>query len=389
MQKRVILIVMDSVGIGEMPDAADFHDEGSHTLGNIYKYRKTLDIPNLLNLGLGNINSSGLPAVTSPAGAFGKAAERTHAKDTTSGHWELAGLPMARPLRTYPHGFPEEIIKEFEKRTGRKTLYNKPASGTEIIRLLGDAHAKTGYPIVYTSADSVFQIAAHEKVIPLDELYHMCEIARGLLVGDYLVGRVIARPFIGKSGAYTRTEHRRDFSIDPPGKTILDDFAKRGMINGGIGKIEDIFGNRSLALSNHTKNNKDSVAETIRFMEEEKFDFLFVNLVDFDMLYGHRNDVEGYARALERFDASVPAITRAMRPGDLLIITADHGCDPTTKSTDHSREYIPLTLYGGCVKPNVDIGTRKTFADVGATIYEYLTQDKWPCGESFLPLLEG
>ena len=388
MKKRVILIVLDSAGIGELPDAADFGDEGSNTFGNIYKVRGRLDLPNMYRLGLGNIEGSGLPKTDAPEGVFGRLAERTKAKDTTSGHWEMAGLAMDVPFRTYPNGFPKRIMDEFEKRIGRGTLGNCVASGTQIIQELGDEHVRTGYPIIYTSADSVFQIAAHQDVIPLDELYRMCEIAREMLVGDDLVGRVIARPFIGTSGAYTRTPYRRDFAVEPLKDTILDALKEQGFRTVGIGKIEDIFCHRGLTDVNHTTNNADGTEATLQLIRDGVGDFIFTNLVDTDMLYGHRNDVEGYARALEAFDGRLPELTAAMREGDILMVTADHGCDPTTPSTDHSREYIPLIATGAPLKKGVDLGTRSTFADIGATIYDYLTGGTWREGTSFLDLIE-
>lgn len=385
MKKRAILIVLDSVGIGELPDAADYGDAGSHTLGHIYQARGKLDLPNLYRLGLGNITDSRLPhADVAPTGAFGRCAERTAAKDTTCGHWELMGLPLDKPFQTYPNGFPQSLIEAFEKRIGRKTLGNCVASGTQIINELGDEHVKTGSPIVYTSADSVFQIAAHEQVIPLAELYRICEIAREMLVGDHLVGRVIARPFLGAHGQYTRTENRKDYAIAPFSDTVLDALNKRDLSVVGIGKIEDIFCHRGVTVVDHTRNNVTGIQSTLRFIQGDEGDFIFTNLVDFDMLYGHRNNVEGYAEALEAFDAALPELMGAMREGDILMITADHGCDPTTSSTDHSREHIPLVITGAHVRPNVDLGTRSSFADVGATVYEYLTGETWPVGESFL-----
>ncbi len=388
MKKRVILIVLDSAGIGELPDAADFGDEGSNTFGNIYKVRGRLDIPNMYRLGIGNIEGSGLPKTDAPEGVFGRLAERTKAKDTTSGHWEMAGLAMDVPFRTYPNGFPRRIMDEFEKRIGRGTLGNCVASGTQIIQELGDEHVRTGYPIIYTSADSVFQIAAHQDVIPLDELYRMCEIAREMLVGDDLVGRVIARPFIGTSGAYTRTPHRRDFAVEPLKDTILDALKEQGFRTVGIGKIEDIFCHRGLTDVNHTTNNADGTEATLQLIRDGSGDFIFTNLVDTDMLYGHRNDVEGYARALETFDSRLPEMMDAMREGDILMVTADHGCDPTTPSTDHSREYIPLIATGARLKKGVDLGTRSTFADIAATVYEYLAGGTWREGTSFLGVIE-
>jgi len=385
-KKRAIVIVLDSVGIGEQPDAAEFGDVGSHTLGNIRKVRGKLDMPNMTKLGLAAIENSRLDTLNlTPTGAYGRLAELTKAKDTTCGHWEMAGLPLKQAFKTYPAGFPQEVIQEFEAKIGRGTIGNEVASGTEIIQRLGDEHVKTGKPIVYTSADSVFQIAAHEGVIPLPELYRICEIARELLNDDnYLVGRVIARPFEGTSGAYKRTENRKDYAVEPFTDTVLDALDKRGLPVVGIGKIEDIFCHRGVTIVDHTKNNHTGIDATVRFLEEGAGSFIFTNLVDFDMLYGHRNDVEGYAAALESFDAALPRIIGAMKEGDILMITADHGCDPTTPSTDHSREYIPLVVAGKHVKANVNLGTRKTFADIGATVFDYLTGEKWNVGESFL-----
>lgn len=383
MKKRAIIIVLDSVGIGEMPDAAEFSDEGSHTLGNIYAQLKP-DLPNMLALGLGNIENSKLPPVESPKAAYGRAAEKTHAKDTTSGHWEMAGLPMEVPFKTYPNGFPRSVMNEFEMKIHRGTLGNCVASGTEIINLLGDEHVRTGKPIVYTSADSVFQIAAHEAVIPPEKLYNMCHIAREILRGEHLVGRVIARPFRGSDGRYKRTERRRDFAVEPIGETILDRLTRRGMDVVAIGKIEDIFCNRGITTVDHTKNNETGIESTLRFLKSGKGDFIFTNLVDFDSLYGHRNDVRGYADALKYFDRKLPEIIDAMSDADILIITADHGCDPTTPSTDHSREYIPVLVCGRRVQPAA-LGTLPTFADLGASVVDYLTGETIEHGESFMP----
>jgi phosphopentomutase len=385
-KKRAIVIVLDSVGIGEQPDAAEFGDVGSHTLGNIRKVRGKLDLPNLTALGLAAIENSRLDSLQlTPTGAYGRLAGLTKAKDTTCGHWEMAGLPLKQAFKTYPNGFPEAFLREFEARIGRGTLGNEVASGTEIISRLGDEHVKTGKPIVYTSADSVFQIAAHEGVIELPQLYRICEIARELLNDEsFLVGRVIARPFEGESGAYKRTENRKDYAVEPFTDTVLDALVKRGLDVVGVGKIEDIFCHRGVSIVDHTKNNNAGIDATVRFLEAGTGDFIFTNLVDFDMLYGHRNDVEGYATALEVFDASLPRILAAMKDNDILMITADHGCDPTTESTDHSREYIPLVVAGKHVKPNIDLGTRKTFADIGVTVLDYLTGEAWNVGESFL-----
>jgi phosphopentomutase len=390
MDKRVILIVLDSVGIGALPDASEFGDEGANTLGNIYAARKQLDLPNMYKLGLADIENSGLPVSGGPIiGCFGKAEEITKAKDTTSGHWEIAGYIMHEPFKTYPNGFPWELINEYERLIGRKVLGNCVASGTEIIKELGDDHVKTGCPIVYTSADSVFQVAAHEEVIPLNELYRICEVAREMLVGRYSVGRVIARPFTGSKGDYKRTENRRDYAKAPMQDTILDGLAKSGYKTVGIGKIEDIFAHRGIFAADHTKNNHDGIEATIKYIGSDNGDLIFTNLVDFDMLYGHRNDVESYAKALEYFDSRLPEITKGMRENDILIITADHGCDPTYRGTDHTREYIPVLIYAKHIKQGVNLGTLGSFADIGATVYEYITGKRWPTGKSFLSQIEG
>lgn len=384
MKKRVILVVVDSLGCGALPDAAEFGDAGTNTLGNIYKARGHLYVPHMTRLGLGNIEGAGVPGVAAPEGAFARCAEFTYAKDTTCGHWEMAGHGLAQPFRTYLDGFPRAFLDAFEQRIGRKTIGNLAASGTQIIMDLGDEHVKTGYPIVYTSADSVFQIAAHESVIPLDELYKMCEIAREMLVGEYLVGRVIARPFTGESGAYTRTENRKDYAMAPFADTILDVLQRKGHTVVAVGKIEDIFCHRGIDIVDHTKNNPAGIAATARIIKEGEGAFVFVNLVDTDMLYGHRRNVEGYARALEEFDAALPELLDNLAEGDILMITGDHGCDPTHSGTDHTREYIPLLVYGKSAKGGVDLGTRAQFSDIGATIYAYLTGETWREGVSFL-----
>ncbi|MCL2420653.1 MAG: phosphopentomutase [Defluviitaleaceae bacterium] len=388
MNKRAIILVLDSVGIGAMPDAAAFGDTGAHTLGNIYKARGgRLHMPNLYAMGLGNITESGLPPVPAPTAAYGRMAQQTKAKDTTSGHWEIAGLIMDTPFRTFPEGFPKALLDAWQNQSEIKGhLGNKPASGTQIIDELGEAHMQTGMPIVYTSADSVFQIAAHEEVIPLKELYRLCETARALLVDEYCVGRVIARPFIGQPGDFKRTGNRKDYAVEPTGPTILDSLTVKGKNVLGIGKIEDIFCNRGVTHVNHTKTNIEGIDATIAALkgtfENAEMDLIFTNLVDFDMLYGHRNDVEGYAKALEYFDTRLPEILAAMRPDDTLFITADHGCDPTTDSTDHSREYVPVLAYGTGIEPR-DLGTRGTFADLGATVYALLSGGTWPVGKPF------
>lgn len=385
MKKRAILIILDSVGIGALPDAAEFGDKGANTLGNIYRARGGINLPNLYALGLANIDGALMgKGVAAPAGAFGKAAEITKAKDTTCGHWEISGLLMDKPFQVFPNGFPEKLMREFEEKIGRKTLCNFPASGTAIINEYGDEHMRTGYPIVYTSADSVFQVAAHEDVIPLEELYKICETARELLYGDYFVGRVIARPFIGSNGKYTRTENRRDYAVEPTGDTILDALTREGKKTIAIGKIEDIFAHRGITVADHTKNNHDGIEVTIKYISEGEGDFIFTNLVDFDMLYGHRNDVEGYAKALEYFDEQLTRIIEEMKDGDILIISADHGCDPTYPGTDHTREYIPVLACGDSIEPGTNLGVLDSFADIGASIYEYLTDKKWAVGDSFL-----
>ena len=385
MKKRAFLIILDSAGIGAMPDAAEFGDVGANTIGNVYKVRGKLDVPNMKKLGLFNIPDSGLPATDEPIeGCYGKCAEVSKAKDTTCGHWELAGLPQERAFQVFPQGFPESFMKKFEAAIGRETLYNLPASGTAIINQYGDEHVATGKPIVYTSADSVFQVAMHEDVIPIEEQYRICEIAREMLNEEFLVGRVIARPFVGTSGNYTRTERRKDYAIPPFSDTILDGLAAKGFDTVGIGKIEDIFCNRGITTVDHTRNNPDGIVSTQGFIDRGEGDFIFTNLVDTDMLYGHRNDVEGYGQALEYFDEKLPQMLSALREGDILMISADHGCDPTTPGTDHSLEYIPLLVAGPRVKKGVALGVRSSFADIGATIYEYLTGEPWVAGESFL-----
>ncbi|GEA15934.1 MAG: phosphopentomutase [Moorella sp. (in: firmicutes)] len=383
---RVIIIVLDSVGVGELPDAGKFGDEGSNTLGNIAA-TVDLHLPNMARLGLGNIIPlKGIAPVAAPAAAYGKMASRTAGKDTTSGHWELAGLILERPFPLYPHGFPPEIIEPFEKAIGRKVLGNKPASGTVIIEELGVEHMRTGYPIVYTSADSVFQIAAHEDVIPVQELYRYCKIARQLLTGEHAVGRVIARPFVGEPGHFIRTDRRQDFSLEPPRPTLLDAVISAGLQVMAVGKIKDIFAGRGISRWIHTHDNMDGVDQTCNFMREGGRGLIFTNLVDFDMRYGHRNDVAGYAAALEAFDRRLPELLEALNENDVLVLTADHGCDPTTPSTDHSREYVPLLVCGRQIRP-VNIGVRPTFADLGATVADLLDVPYNLAGESFASIL--
>ena len=367
---RVIWIVLDSVGIGEMPDAAAYGDAGSDTLGNVAR-RRTLHLPNLQKLGLANIKPlAHLGPAANPEAAYGRCALASPGKDTTTGHWEMVGIHLAKPFPLYPHGFPREIMDDFERRIGRGTLGNIAASGTEIIAQLGEEHMRTGKPIVYTSADSVFQVAAHEEVIPLWELYKICETAREILRGPYEVGRVIARPFVGKPGAFTRTPNRHDYAVPPPKGMLLDQLDAKSVRVFSIGKIFDIFLGRGILDHEKTKNNADGMAKTLAAMDEVDRGLIFVNLVDFDQLYGHRNDVEGYARALEEFDAWLPALESKLAKGDLLILTADHGCDPTTPSTDHSREYVPLLAYRPADRQGGDLGLRSTLSDIGQTVAE-------------------
>ncbi len=368
--RRVTWIVLDSVGIGEMPDAAAYGDIGSDTLGNIARKRE-LNLPNLAKLGLGNIKPlTHVGPVDKPSAAFGRCALASPGKDTTTGHWEMAGIHLAKPFPLYMHGFPPEIMQEFERRIGRGTVGNYAASGTEIIKELGEEHMRTGKPIIYTSADSVFQVAAHEEVIPLWELYKICETAREMLRGPYEVGRVIARPFIGSPGQFTRTPNRHDYAVPPPKGMLLDQLEAAGIRIFSVGKIFDVFLGRGIQDHEKSKNNADGMAKTLGALDELDRGLLFVNLVDFDQLYGHRNDVEGYARALEEFDAWLPSLYGKLSTGDLLILTADHGCDPTTPSTDHSREYVPLLAYRPRNKEGVDLGLRSTLSDIGQTVAE-------------------
>ena len=372
--KRVFLIVLDSLGIGEMPDADAFGDTGTNTLKRISASSK-FAIPNLQKLGLGEIDGVDyLGQLRSQTAVVARVAELGCGKDTTAGHWELAGLVSERPMPTYPDGFPVEIIEEFEKRIGRDTLCNKPYSGTAVIAEYGEEHVKTGKPIVYTSADSVFQIAAHEDIIPLETLYEYCRIAREILVGEHAVGRVIARPFVGEVGSFTRTANRRDFSVVPPEETLLDKIKSAGMSVISVGKISDIFAARGITESHPTHSNAEGIETALKIMGRDFTGLCFINLVDFDMLYGHRQDVDGYARALSEFDEALPSVIDALRDDDLLIITADHGCDPGDDSTDHTREYIPLLVYGRGVRPE-NLGTLRGFTSVGRLVADYLGCD--------------
>ena len=388
--KRAILIVLDSLGVGELPDAEKFGDKGSHTLDHVWEANGGLNIPHLKKLGFGNIEGvNNLGKSDNLIGSYGKSMEKSIGKDTVTGHWEIGGVILDKPLNTYPNGFSDEILNEFMEKTGVKgILGNKVASGTAIIEELGEEQLKTGYPIIYTSADSVFQIAAHEEVIGLDNLYKMCEIARKMLVGDKCVGRVIARPFVGtKADNFKRTSNRRDYALDPFGKTMLQYIEESGKEVAAVGKIEDIYNGKGITKAVHINGNMDGVDKTLEYMDSVDEGLIFTNLVDFDMLYGHRNDPKGYGKAIEDFDARLEEIYAKLREDDVLIITADHGCDPTTESTDHSREYIPILVYGNKVKKGVNIGVRKSFTDIGKTILDYLDVDNSLDGESFKDMI--
>jgi phosphopentomutase len=385
---RIIWIVLDSVGIGELPDARDYGDVGRNTLGHIARSRP-LRIPNLLQLGISKIVPlESLPAPEQPSASYGKAATKSPGKDTTTGHWEMAGIWLDQAFPVYPHGFPREIIDEFERQIGRPTLGNKPASGTEIIKELGLQHVTTGFPIVYTSGDSVFQIAAHEDVVPIAELYRMCEIARKILDGPNRVGRVIARPFAGSPSNFQRTERRHDYAVEPPRPMLLDILAERNVPVLGIGKIHDIYNGRGVPDYVTTKNNADGMAKLDVALAQRPKGLIFANLVDFDMLYGHRKDVEGFARSLEEFDALLGPLLKSLAAIDLLIITADHGCDPdpVNPTTDHSREYVPILAYTSRAAQGRNLGTRSTLADMGQTVAANFGGDI-PHGASFLELL--
>jgi phosphopentomutase len=382
--ERVFLTVLDSVGVGELPDADVYGDRGSDTLGNI-SLAVRLKLPTLRSLGLPRVaNVSGMAQVDAPVGAYGRMAERSPGKDSVTGHWEMAGVILARAFPTFPHGFPADVIAEFERRIGRETLGNTVASGTTIMDELGDEHVRTGRPIVYTSADSVFQIAAHEEVIPIAELYRICEIAYDMVGKGMGVARVIARPFEGEPGAFKRTTNRRDYALPPAGTTLLDAMTAAGQTVHAIGKIDDLFAGRGVTTAVHTKSDKQGVEEIEKAIATAGPGLVFTNLVDFDSQYGHRNDTAGYAANLERFDARLALMLPRLRERDLLIITADHGNDPTTSSTDHAREYVPVFLVGRCIKPGTDIGTRATFADLGQTIAEIFGVGPLAHGTSFL-----
>jgi phosphopentomutase len=385
---RVIWIVLDSVGIGALPDAAQYGDTGRNTLGHVARSRP-LALPNLVRLGLANIEPlAHLTPPSNPAACFGKGATRSPGKDTTTGHWEMAGIWLDQPFPIYKHGFPPEIIVPFERAIGRKTLGNKPASGTDIIRELGTEHMRTGYPIVYTSGDSVFQVAAHEKVIPVPELYRMCEIARRILDGPHRVGRVIARPFSGEAGHFQRTERRHDYAVEPPKPMLFDVLADRNVPVLGIGKIHDIYNGRGIENYVTTKSNADGMEKLREALTRQLRGLLFANLVDFDMLYGHRKDVEGFALSLEEFDVSLALLLTSLKTSDLLLITADHGCDPDPAwpTTDHSREYVPILAYSPGAKMGTNLGVRATLADMGQTVAKNFN-GVIPHGISFLEQL--
>lgn len=386
--RRVVIIVCDGLGVGAAPDAAAFGDEGSDTLGHVLAAREVA-IPNLRRLGLGNLTPTYDGARESrPAGAFGKMAERSAGKDTATGHWEMTGLITTVPFRTYPQGFPPEVVEPFEQRIGRRVLGNRAASGTEILKELGEEHVRSGSPILYTSGDSVFQVAAHEDVIPVEELYRICRIGYEVACVGHGVCRVIARPFVGTRAAdFKRTANRRDFPVPPHGVTLLDRLAEAGHPVFGIGKIEDIFTGRGVSGAVHTSSDADGVDQTLRALRELDRGVVFVNLVDFDTLYGHRNDVLGYAANLELLDARIPELTAALGEGDVALLTGDHGCDPSDSSTDHTREHVPILAWGAGVREGVDLGVRATFADLGATVAENFRVAPLAAGVSFLDAL--
>jgi phosphopentomutase len=386
---RVIVIVLDSVGIGEAPDAGAFGDTGSDTLGNMARVIGGLTLPNMAVLGLGNIAPlEGVPPQAKPIGVYGKLAEVSAGKDTSTGHWELMGVPLTRAFPVYPNGFPPEVIQQFETAIGRETIGNYASSGTVILDELGEEHVRTGKPIVYTSADSVFQIAAHEDVVSINELYRMCQVARAILRGEHEVLRVIARPFVGTVGNWTRTANRRDFSVTPPAPTLLDALKNAGMMVYAVGKIEDIFAGCGITEAVHTEHNMDGVDKTIAAIRQRRErGMIFTNLVDFDAKYGHRNNPEGYAQSLVEFDQRLPEILAALADDDILIITADHGNDPTTPSTDHSREFVPILITGSSVSHGVNLGTRSSFADLAATLADIFGVEPTGHGKSFRSVL--
>ncbi|MBS7429570.1 phosphopentomutase [Virgibacillus pantothenticus] len=384
--KRIFLVVMDSVGIGEAPDADKFNDQGADTLGHIAAHRKGLHMPNMASLGLSNIREiQGIEKAASPKAHYTKMKEASNGKDTMTGHWEIMGLHIEQPFRTFPEGFPDELIQELEKQTGRKVIGNKPASGTKIIEELGEEHMETGALIVYTSADSVLQIAAHEEIIPIDEQYRICEIARKLTLDEkYMVGRVIARPFIGKPGAFERTANRHDYALKPFGKTVMNELQENNYDVIALGKICDIYDGEGVTKAIRTKDNDDGMTKLVESMKEDFTGISFLNLVDFDAKYGHRRDPDGYAEALEAYDARLPEVLEKLQHDDLLIITADHGNDPTHHGTDHTREYVPLLVYHNGIQEGKELPIRETFADIGATIADNFQVKLPQHGTSFL-----
>jgi phosphopentomutase len=386
--RRALLVVLDGVGAGANPDARAYGDEGASSLEHCAQAIGGLELPNLGSIGLGNITPIlGTPARKDVLGAYGRMASIAAGKDSTAGHWEMTGVVLQKPLPTYPHGFPPEIVAAFERAIGRKVIGNKVASGTDIIKELGAEHVRTGFPILYTSADSVFQVATHQDIVPLAELYHMCEIARAMLTGEHAVGRVIARPFLGTTDAFSRTEHRRDFSLAPTGTTLLDLLQESGKEVIGLGKIDDLFAGRGLTQRDHTETNREGMAATLRWLERDFSGLLFVNLVEFDMLWGHRRDSQGYAQALRDVDAWLPQVQQVMRPDDAIFFSADHGVDPTYRGTDHTRECVPLLAYGQPIQAGINLGTRETFADLGQTLAQALGVGPLAAGTSFANLL--
>ncbi|GHO77330.1 phosphopentomutase [Ktedonobacter sp. SOSP1-85] len=382
--KRAVVIVLDGVGAGANSDSATYGDEGASSLEHCAQAIGGLELPNLGRIGLGNITPiQGTPPQEQALGAFGRLNETAAGKDSVAGHWELMGAVLQRPLPTYPQGFPAELVAAFEEASGHKVIGNKVASGTEIIKELGEEHVRTGWPILYTSADSVFQIAAHQEVIPLEELYRICQVGRNMLTGENAVGRVIARPFIGTSGNFKRTEHRRDFALEPVGTTLLDLLKESGRDVIGIGKIEDLFAGRGLTARDHTETNQEGMAATLRWLERDFYGLLFVNLVEFDMLWGHRRDSQGYAQALRDVDAWFGKVQRVLRPEDAIFFAADHGVDPTYRGTDHTRECVPLLAYGKPIRAGVDLGTRSSMADLGQTLAENFGVGPLAAGTSF------
>lgn len=388
MVNRIVLLILDSVGIGALPDAKKFNSEGANTLGNIVKKHRDIDLNQLIKLGLGNIEGVDyLPSEKEPKAAFGRSMEYSNGKDTTTGHWEIAGIHLDKPFKTYPNGFPKEIMDKFEELTGKKGIGNKPASGTEIIEELGREHLETKNPIIYTSADSVLQIAAHEEITPLEELYEMCETAREIMTGENAVARIIARPFVGELGSFERTANRKDYSLSPQENTVLDFTIAAGYEVIGIGKIDDIFNGQGISRKIASKSNQQGIEKTIEAIKENSKGIIFTNLVDFDSKFGHRRDPKGYKEALEEVNHHLPMLLNSLKETDLLIITADHGNDPTYPGTDHTREYVPLLIVGNSVKKGADIGTRRSFADIAATISELLQVERPRNGSSFAELI--